>query len=159
VPDDAAENSAGGLFEIRRVEVQRREPRARRYCERETDAAPDHRVLLWQLVAAKQKYTRDQHENRKQISGCTEQNECDVREPSAGRPHAIRNDAVAAGHAESRIRRAVAQEREQQDHAQTGQYPERSFAEPPQPGHEESFEGSARFSFIQVALQLVDLMR
>ena len=86
--------------------------------------------LLRQLFAAEQEHAGDQHENRKQVSRRAEQQEREVREPGAGRTHAVRHGFVAAGHAERGIRRAVAQEREQQNQAQARQHPERRFAKP-----------------------------
>ena len=66
---------------------------------------------------------------------------------------------VAAGDAERGIRRAVAQQREQEDQAQSGQHPERRLAQPFDARHEERLECGAGFGFIQVARQLIDLMR
>ena len=121
-------------------------------------AAPNQRPPLGQLLAAEQEHAGDQHEDRKQISRRAEQQQRDVGEPCAGGTHAVRHRFVAAGHAERGIGRAIAQEREQENHAQSRQHPKRSFAKPSDARHEEGLEG-AGFGFIQVARQLSDLMR
>ena len=109
-----------------------------------------HGRFLGQVVAAKQEHAGDQHQYREQVARSTEQQECDVGEPRAGGAHAVRHDLVAAGDAECGIRRAVAQEGEQQNQAQASQDPERRLTKPFDARHEKGLERGAGFGFIQV---------
>ena len=140
--------------------MQRGEPRARRDDEHETDHAPHRLPTLGQLLAAEQEHAGNEHENREQECRGAEQQESDVGEPSARGAHAVLDGAVAAGDRERGIRLVVAQQREQEDQAQSGQYPERGLAQRfVDARHEEGLECGAGLGFIQVARQLVDLMR
>jgi hypothetical protein len=102
---------------------------------------------------AEQEHAGDQHEHWEEIRRLANQQECDVREPRARGTHAVRNAAVAARDAERGIDGAVAQEREQQDHAHAGEDPERRFAQSPDPGNEESVGDGRILRFVQAARQ------
>ena len=154
-PEDAARR----LAQLRRLKVQRREPRARRDDEQEAGPAPNRRPPLGQFLAAEQEHAGDEHENREQVSGSAEQQERDVGEPCAGRTHAVRHGFVAADDAERGIVSAVAQQREQENQAQSRQHPEGRLAKPFDARHEKRLERGAGFGFIQVTRQLTNLMR
>ena len=135
-----AEDAARRLAQMRRLEMQRRESRARGNREQEAGSAPNQRPLFGQLVAAEQEHAGDQHEDREQVGRSAEQQERDIGEPRAGGAHAVRHDLVAARHAERRVSRAVAQESEQENHAQARQHPKRRFAKPFDARHEKGLE-------------------
>lgn len=59
--DDLAEDAAGRLAQIRRLEMQRRETRARGDGEQEPGAAPQHVFALGHLLAAEQENAGDEN--------------------------------------------------------------------------------------------------
>ncbi len=152
VADELPQDSAGRLAHARGREVQRREPGARRDREQEPCPPPDHRRSFRQFLAAEQKHARDDDEHGEQIRRRAEQHERDVGEPCAGRPHAIGDRVAAAGHAERGIDGAVAEQCQQQNHADARKQPERRFAQTADSRHEERLE-RAGLGFIQVARQ------
>ena len=133
--------------------MQRREPRARRDRQQEPGPAPDRLRPRGRLLVAEQEHTRDQHERREEVRGLADEQERDVREPRAGGPHPVRDAAVAARDAESGIDGAIAQEREQQDHAQAREDPERGFAQTPDPGRDECRDNLVAFGLVQPGCQ------
>ncbi len=71
---------------------------------------------------------------------CAEHQKRDVGEPRSGRTHSIADRVVVAGHAERRIDGAVAQEREQQNQAESREDPECRFSQTADARHEEGLE-------------------
>ena len=134
-------------------EMQRREAGARRDRQQESRAAPEHRPALGQLLMAKQEDAGDQHEHREQVRRLADEQERKVREPGARGTHAVSDTAVAARDAERGVDGAVAQEREQQDHAQAREDPERGLAKPSNPRNEEAVRDGGVLRLVQAVRQ------